>query len=234
MRSRSILWLLVCAGCAWHLGIGTAAAQDIVRSVVVTVDGAGRLAPVAAGPRPANAKRYWADTPGQSIKRSNLDGTAIEEVVSGLADPYGLSLDPTTGTLLWTSSGNETVETWDPSGGPAPALETEFEEPYAIVHEIEGGLMAYAVVDGQVVRSTQQGDQETEQVDVLMGIPGSVAGDPPHGLSLDSTHGVLYVGDYNGMMTHRIRLSDGLVETLAFVDEPFPAGGGIGSEEVVR
>lgn len=233
MAARSIRWLLACAGCACQLGASPAAAQDIVRSVVVTVDGAGRLAPVAAGARPSNAKRYWADTPGQSIRRSNLDGTGIEDVVSGLADPYGLSLDPATGVLLWTSSGHESVEAWDPAGGPAPVLETEFEEPYAIVHEIEGGLLAYAVVDGQVVRITQAGNQETEQLQVLMASPGS-AGDPPHGLSLDATHGVLYVGDYNGMMTHRVRLSDGSVETLVFVDETFTGDGGTVLDGAVR
>lgn len=225
MRKRSFFGTVLAAVCLAGAVGAQKAPLEIVRSVVVTVDASGRLAPVAPGGRPApGAKRYWADTPTHSIRRSNLDGSGVEEVVSGLAGPYGLSFDPATGTLLWTSSGGERVETFTPGGGVAPALETEFEEPYALVRDIEGGHIAYAVVDGQVVRITQLGMSDSEQVEVL--VPGDSTADPPHGLSLDPAHGVLYVGNYDGMMSRKVRLSDGQVETLVFVDEPFSAGGG--------
>jgi hypothetical protein len=195
-------------------------AQKAIRSVVVAVDSAGRLLPPDSTDLPApNAKRYWADTPSNSIRRSNLDGSGVEEVASGLNVPYGLSFDAGTGSLLWTSSGDEVVQRLGGGSGPA-VLPSSFEEPFAIVLELEGQRIAYALLEGEIVRVTQTSGSETEQIETLTQFGSVFAG--LHGLALDEAAGILYLGDLNGMMTQRLRLSDGRVDSLLFVEEPFP------------
>ena len=216
---RFIVRLSMTLALGWLLAGVPAAAQDAIRSVVVTVDSAGRLLPPGSGRPAPGTKRYWADTPSNTIRRSNLDGSGVEEVAGGLNIPYGLSFDAGTGTLLWTSSVDEVVQRLGGGSGPA-VLPSSFEEPYAIVLEQEGQRTAYAVLDGEVVKVSQRSDSETDQIETLTHFGSASAG--LHGLALDETAGVLYLGDLNGMMTQRLRLSDGRVETLLFVEEPFP------------
>ena len=193
-----------------------------VRSVVVEADASGRLLPAGSSstdlPSP-DARRYWADTPTHSIRRSHLDGTGVEVVAGGLNVPYGLSFDAATGSLLWTSSGDEVVQRLAAGSGPE-VLPSSFEEPFAIVLEQKGLKVAYALLDGEIVRVTRADDSETETVETLTRFGSLFAG--LHGLALDEAAGVLYLGDLNGMMTQRLHLADGRVESLAYVDEAFP------------
>lgn len=195
--------------------------QDLVRSVVVSVDSAGRVMPQQPGSGAVAAKRYWADATTSSIRRANLDGTAIEEIASGLHVPYGLGFDPATGMFLWTSSEDEVVQTLPAGGGQILALQTEFEEPYALIVQGEGVETGYAVLDGAVVKITRPGESESEETEILL--PFDAVTQPVHGLALDATTGVLYLGDPNGQMSRRIRLADGTLQTLTFVDETFPS-----------
>ena len=50
-------------------------------------------------------KMYWAEIQSDSIKRANLDGSNVEELVSGLADPLGIALDAAAGKMYWTDTG---------------------------------------------------------------------------------------------------------------------------------
>jgi hypothetical protein len=195
---------------------GAAHAREFDRSVIVSVDPAGRVMPGGSG---GTSKRYWADPATNSVRRSNLDGSAVEDVVTGLNLPYGLSLDPSGAAFLWTSSGDETVQKLATDGGSPVALQSEFEEPFAIeLPAQEGSRSAYAVLDGTIVKITQLDNSDTDQIDVLMRF--DPASQPVHGLALDPKAGILYVGNLNGQMTQRIRLADNQVETLSFVEGP--------------
>lgn len=202
--------------CGFQLIPGAAYPRDFDRSVIVSVDPAGRVMPGGSG---GTSKRYWADIPTNSIRRSNLDGSAVEDVVTGLNVPYGLSFDPAAGAFLWTSSGDEAVQKLATDGGKPAVLQSEFEEPFVIeIPAEEGRQSAYAVLDGMIVKITRLDNSETDQIDVLMRF--DPASQPVHGLALDANSGVLYVGNLNGMMTQRIRLADNQVETLSYVEEP--------------
>lgn len=201
-----------------QLGPGAAFSREFDRSVIVGVDTAGRVMPGGSG---GTQKRYWADPATNSVRRSNLDGTAAEDVVTGLNVPYGLSLDPAAAAFLWTSSGDEVVQKLATGGGAPVVLQSQFEEPFAIALPAEEGRQSvYAVLDGAVLKITQYDNSDTEQRDVLMRF--DPAAQPVHGLALDPQAGVLYVGNVNGMMTQRIRLADNQVETLSYVEEPIP------------
>lgn len=195
-------------------GLPLAHAQETDRSVVVGIDAAGRVQPSGG-----IAKRYWADPAANTIHRSNLDGSGVEVVVKGLNVPYGLSFDPSSGAFLWTSSGDAVVQKLPASGDGLVTLETDFEDPFAIVQDHGDYKIAYAVLKGELVKITQYDDSEKDEQEVLMAVdPEQV-----HGLALDPKAGILYVGNINGMMTQRVRLEDNRAETLLYVEEKFPS-----------
>lgn len=50
-------------------------------------------------------KMYWSEPNVDRIRRANLDGTGIEEIVTGLNDPRELELDLTAGKVYWVDRG---------------------------------------------------------------------------------------------------------------------------------
>ena len=133
-------------------------------------------------------KRYWADAAAGAIRRSNLDGSGAEDVVAGLDAPYGLALDPIAGVLLWTNSGGDgAVQRWNPSTGELVTLQSEFEEPYAIVLDDGKVRTAYAVLNGDVVKATEDHGSESDRIEIL--VPGE-----PEPLPLSASRSILEVG----------------------------------------
>ena len=39
-------------------------------------------------------KVYWADNITKKIQRANLDGTSVEDLVTGLSSPFGVVVEP--------------------------------------------------------------------------------------------------------------------------------------------
>ena len=189
-------------------------------------------------------KRYWADAAAGAIRRSNLDGSGLESVVAGLDAPYGLALDPIAGVLVWTNSGGDgAVQRWNPATGELGTLRSEFEEPYAII--LDGKVRtAYAVVDGSVVKVTEDYGGESDATEILvprepeplplrarrsiLELRASEEPEDPvppiHGLALDlkpdDPSSVLYIADGYGMMARRVRLADKQVDALVFENGP--------------
>ncbi len=119
--------------------------------------------------------RYWADTTAGVIWQSNLDGSFAKTVVADLKGPYGVSLDPIAGVILWTNSDDGTVQRWNPVTGQLVTLKSEFEEPYGIVLDEGTRKIAYAVVEGNVVKVVQDDLSEAESLQIL--VPGETG--PP-------------------------------------------------------
>jgi len=55
---------------------------------------------------PVGGKIYWSSSDGYvagngKIRRANLDGTAVEDLVTGMIYPYAIALDMATGKMFW-------------------------------------------------------------------------------------------------------------------------------------
>lgn len=49
-----------------------------------------------------NNKIIWTDFNNSRIRRSNLDGTNIEDIVTGVSTPHGMQIDQTSGYIYWS------------------------------------------------------------------------------------------------------------------------------------
>ena len=52
---------------------------------------------------------YWADEGSGTIKRSTIDGSSTEIVISGINRPNGLAVDTTGGKIYWGARGSSTI-----------------------------------------------------------------------------------------------------------------------------
>jgi hypothetical protein len=66
----------------------------------------------------ANAQYiYWADRDGHKIMRATLDGAVVEDVITGLGDPYDVSVDTIAGRVYWVERFGGLVGWCDLDGG---------------------------------------------------------------------------------------------------------------------
>jgi hypothetical protein len=63
----------------------------------VAVDGAG-------------GKVYWADQCAEKIQRANLDGTGVQDLVTGLSSPSAIAVDGAGGKVYWDNTGTHKVQ----------------------------------------------------------------------------------------------------------------------------
>ncbi len=215
MTPRDVCLLGALAVCA---PTGQASAQDAPRTVLLGSNAAGRLvAPDSTSELPG-LQRYFTDYAGNAVRRSQLDGSNVTTLVDGVNGPYGLAFDADAQRLVWTSSGDEVVQSAAPDGSGNTVLESSFEEHYPLVTS-EGELQVAYFVEGSELVELSVDAQGNEQRRVLLFLP---APESVHGLALGPLHDVLYLGDANGMMTRRLRLADASVAYLDYVETQPP------------
>ena len=95
----------------------------------------------------ANAQRmYWPDVSTGKIQRANLDGSNVEDIVTGLNAPVGVALDVPGGKIYWpvgTSSGK--IQRANLDGSNVEDLVTGLDGPFGITLDVVGGKMYWPV-----------------------------------------------------------------------------------------
>ncbi len=71
--------------------------------------------PVAIALDPAGGKIYWAQTVGNQIKRSDLDGPNVEAFVEWpwVDDPVAIALDPAGDKIYWAETIGNQIKRFD-------------------------------------------------------------------------------------------------------------------------
>ena len=53
---------------------------------------------------------YWTDARARKIQRANLDGSNVEDLVTGLGEPRGIALDSALGKMYWTDNFTDRIQ----------------------------------------------------------------------------------------------------------------------------
>lgn len=91
----------------------------------------------------AQSKMYWADQSNfRTIQRSNLNGSGVEDLVTGLSIPMGIALDVAAGKMYWTDTGIDKIQRANLDGsGVEDLVATGLEDPLGIALDIAAGKM---------------------------------------------------------------------------------------------
>ncbi|MBZ0268105.1 DUF5050 domain-containing protein [bacterium] len=178
----------------------------------------GDIRGVALGTMPAfDHKVYWSDLTNDRIRRSNLDGSAVETVLTGVPSPQGIALDPATNKMYWSDPALDVIRRSDLDGTNVEDVVTSGLD-YARDLDVDWvGDKVYWVDRGfnRVGRANLDGSG----FEILYtGI------DDPKGMQLDIGAGKIYWGDN---ITNRVARGDmdgsGPVETV-IPGTPHPYG----------
>ena len=156
----------------------------------------------------ANAQRmYWPDAGTGKIQRANLDGSNVEDVVTGLNAPFGVALDVPGGKIYWpvgTSSGK--IQRANLDGSNVEDLVTELGGPFGIALDVAGGRMYWPIAfPGKIQRANLDGSNVEDLVTGL---------GEPYDIALDVAGGKMYWVDMSAGKIQRADLDGSNVEDL--------------------
>lgn len=116
--------------------------SEATRIEVTRLDGSSRRILLWKGieePRnlvlePTKGYMYWTEWPSNSIRRAALDGSDLITIISGANHAFGLTIDPETRRLYWTTQSRPpAIESADWNGKKRQSLVTsDIEAPYAV------------------------------------------------------------------------------------------------------
>ncbi|XP_055136598.1 low-density lipoprotein receptor-related protein 6 isoform X8 [Symphalangus syndactylus] len=140
---------------------------------------------------PVEGYIYWTDDEVRAIRRSFIDGSGSQFVVTAqIAHPDGIAVDWVARNLYWTDTGTDRIEVTRLNGTMRKILISEdLEEPRAIVLDPMVGYM-YWTDWGEIPkieRAALDGSDRVILVNTSLGWP--------NGLALDYDEGKIYWGD---------------------------------------
>ena len=93
----------------------------------------------------ANSKIYWTAASQGKIQRANLDGSSVEDLVTGLSTPLDLALDLTGGKMYWTDGQQGKIQRASLNGTNVETLVSGLTGPAGLALDLTGGRMYYVI-----------------------------------------------------------------------------------------
>uniref|UniRef100_A0A8C1RI25 Low density lipoprotein receptor-related protein 6 n=1 Tax=Cyprinus carpio TaxID=7962 RepID=A0A8C1RI25_CYPCA len=140
---------------------------------------------------PVEGHIYWTDDEVQAIRRSSLDGSEAQFVVTSQVNhPDGIAVDWIARNLYWTDTGTDRIEVTRLNGSMRKILiSEELDEPRAIALDPVAGYM-YWTDWGEVPKIERAALDGTERLVLVNTSLGW-----PNGLALDYSERKIYWGD---------------------------------------
>ena len=139
-------------------------------------------------PQPAAvSKLYWSDWGTDKIQRADLDGSNVEDLISGagLDGPDGLSLDLAGGKIYWVDAGTKKIQRANLDGSGIEDLLTDQNFPFGLALDVSGGKMYWTnPFPAKIQRANLDGSGPEDLVTSGLTIAG--------GLALDVAGGKMY------------------------------------------
>ena len=151
-------------------------------------------------------KLYWTDSVTGRIQRSNLDGSDVRDLVSGLESPNGIALDVSGGKMYWTDRGSEKIQRSNLDGSRLEDLVTTgVQDPNGIALDVSGGKMYWTELGSERIRRSNLDGS---------GVENLVTGWDPGGIALDVSGGRMYWTSWAAQKIQRSNLDGSGVEDL--------------------
>ena len=151
-------------------------------------------------------KIYWTNIGAGKIQCANLDGSEVEDLITGLGSLYGVALDVPGGKMYWTNVGVSKIQRANLDGSEVEDLITELNEPGDIAVDVVNGKMYWADLGaGKIQRANLDGSEVEDLITEL----GS-----PYGVALDVPGGKMYWTNVGVSKIQRANLDGSEVEDL--------------------
>ncbi len=166
-----------------------------------------------------SSKVYWIEQPSfnnePSIMRSNLDGTAIEQILGvtdGLEFPFSLALDTEHKRLYWTDREALSINAADLDGENKVTLLSSVRDPAGIEVDPSDGKIYWIQSFTSITRSIRRADLEGMNIEVL--VDNSDGLNSPIDLELDLVQEKLYWTESETARIRRANLDGSNIEDV--------------------
>ena len=166
---------------------------------------------------------YWVELGGNKIRRANLDGTNVEDLVTGFGRPVSIALDIVGGKMYWTD--RDRLDGADPAGRSSiRRANLDGSNPETLILggntikeyialDISGGKMYwtewdYLATDDKIRRANLDGSNIEDLVTGLKG-PRGIALDVPHGKMYWTNDGKIHSTNLDGSNIQDVITGDG-------------------------
>jgi low density lipoprotein receptor-related protein 5/6 len=161
---------------------------------------------------PAAGKFYFADAADHKIRRANLDGSNLQDLVTtGQTQPADLAIDLANGLLYWTDTAQGTatgaIRRSDLSGNNVTTLRSGLVEPYFLTIDTPGGKIYWSDFDSGIIHRANLDGSGTAE-DFITGLTRT------RDMVIDPASGYLYWADRNSRKIQRRQLAGGTIEDL--------------------
>ena len=168
---------------------------------------------VVPEPEPKAEYMYWVESDSRSgkIRRANLDGSNVQDLVTGLVFPQQIALDMTTEKMYWTDYNTSKIQRANLDGSNVEDIvTTDIINPWGLALDIAAGKMYWTDAGTLTV---QRANLDGSNIETLVTELTN-----PHGLALDVTGGKMYWVDIRLGEIQRANLDGSNVETVIPTD----------------
>jgi len=172
---------------------GTILTSDMNASAPFVAINATAAKPFAISLDRTNQKVYWAQTSGvEIIRRSNYDGSADEDVVTGIGDCFGVAVDTFSNMIYWADNADGSIRRASLSSLPATHAGSEI--VFSGFGPGTAASMAVDTTNQEVYWSNWNNSyKKIYKVSMSGGTPAVVvSGVKAYGISLDFQYGKIY------------------------------------------
>ena len=157
---------------------------------------------------PSGGRMYWAENGTGRIRRANLDGSHIQNLItSGLGFPADVEIDVAGGKLYWADAALGVIRRANLDGTGIEDVRPGLNQPYYLNLDVAGGKMYWGEVANTMIhRANLDGTGAIE--DVVIGLVRA------RDMALDLPNGMIYWADRDAAQIQRRPLAGGAVETL--------------------
>ena len=172
--------------------------------------------PTPPPPTPTGNLMYWTDAGRGKIQRANLNGSNIQDLVTGLETPDGIALDVAGGKMYWVDHSTDKIQRANLDGSNIQDLVTGLGFPERIALDVAGGKMYW----------TDQGRNKIQRANLDgSNIQDLVTGlETPDGIALDVAGGKMYWVDRGTDKIQRANLDGSNIQDLVIRGLQTPLG----------
>ena len=129
---------------------------------------------------------YWADSGTGKIQRANLDGSNIQDIVTGLDDPYSIALDGTARKIYWTDYRRSKIQRANLDGSNIQDIVTRLGFPYGIALDVAARKVYWTDEGPDKIQRANLDGSNIQDVFIVRGLGN------PKSIALDVAAGKMY------------------------------------------
>ncbi|KAA3606484.1 MAG: T9SS C-terminal target domain-containing protein [Calditrichaeota bacterium] len=135
-----------------------------------------------------NSKIYWADQGTQKIQRADLDGSNVEDLVTGISGAHGMAIDFNSQKIYWSAFGLDKIQRADLDGSNVEDIITGLTSPVGIALDLVNSKLYWGDIGPNKIQRSDLDGSNIE--DIVTGLHPFYSS-----MEIDTENSKIYFGE---------------------------------------